>query len=107
MKSLIVGFALTNARFVEKKYNVRPGPPPGDDMTKKANGLCKDFFRDFHGVTNPDLVTNVEINNGNQGSVSLKLRFEMAFFLRTPWTDRNIGLRAHKLNSGLGLSMCM
>ena len=70
MKSLVAGFALTNARFVDQKYNVRPGPPPGDDMTKKANGLCKDFFRDFHGVMDPDLVTNVEINNGNQGSVS-------------------------------------
>ena len=69
MKSLIAGLALSNARFVDEKINVRPGPP-GDDMTKKANRLCKDFFRDFHGVMDPDLVTNVEINNGNQGSVS-------------------------------------
>ena len=75
MKSLIVGFALTNARFVDEKYNVRPGPPPDEDMTRKANSLCKDFFRDFHGVMNPDLVTNVEINNGNQGSVSLQTSF--------------------------------
>jgi len=60
---------LSNARFVDEKHNIRPGPPPGDDMTKKANRLCKDFFRDFHGVMNPELVTNVEINNGNQGSV--------------------------------------
>ena len=71
MKLLIAGFALSNARFVDEKYNIRPGPPPGDDMTKKANRLCKDFFRDFHGVMDPELVTNVEINNGNQGSVSL------------------------------------
>ena len=100
MKSLIAGFALSNARFVDEKYNVRPGPPhgPDEDMTKKANGLCKDFFRDFHGVMNPDLVTNVEINNGNQGSVSLKLSLKIAFFLRAPRTYRNIDL---------GLSMCM
>ena len=71
MKLLIAGFALSNARFVDEKHNIRPGPPPGDDMTKKANRLCKDFFRDFHGVMDPELVTNVEINNGNQGSVSL------------------------------------
>ena len=64
MKLLIAGFALSNARFVDEKYNIRPGPPPGDDMTKKANRLCKDFFRDFHGVMDPELVTNVEINNG-------------------------------------------
>lgn len=82
MKSLIAGFVLTNARFVDQKYNVRPGPPPGPDpdMTKKANGLCKDFFRDFHGVMNPDLVTNVEINNGNQGSVSFREISKLCLF---------------------------
>ena len=55
-----------------------PGPDP--DMTKKANGLCKDFFRDFHGVMNPDLVTNVEINNGNQGSVSFREISKLCLF---------------------------
>ena len=63
MKFYIFGFALSNARFIDER--------PADDMDKKANGLCKDFFRDFHGVMNPDLVTNVEINNGHQGNVSL------------------------------------
>ena len=63
MKFYIFGFALSNARSIDER--------PSDDMDKKANGLCKDFFRDFHGVMNPDLVTNVEINNGHQGNVSL------------------------------------
>ena len=70
MKSLIVGLAnLACARIIAESYDARPG----EDMTKKANRLCKDFFRDFHGVLNPDLVTNEEINNGNQGSVSLRI----------------------------------
>jgi len=61
MKSFLIGFALGNARFIDIS--------PADDMDKKADGLCKDFFRDFHGVINPNFVTNVEINNGHQGSV--------------------------------------
>ena len=65
MKFFIIGFALGNARFIDVS--------PPDDMDKKADGLCKDFFRDFHGVINPNFVTNVEINNGHQGSVSFKI----------------------------------
>ena len=65
MKFFIIGFALSNARFIDDS--------PAGEMDKKADGLCRDFFRDFHGVMNPDLVTNVEINNGHQGNVSLKI----------------------------------
>ena len=70
MKFLIVGLALSNARFIDVS--------PADDMDKKADGLCKDFFRDFHGVINPNFVTNVEINNGHQGSVSSKIEFGLS-----------------------------
>ena len=66
MKFSIIAFALSNARFIDDS-------PAADEMDKKANGLCNDFFRDFYGVMNPDLVTNVEINNGHQGNVSLKM----------------------------------
>ena len=70
MKLLIIGLALGNARFIDVS--------PADDMDKKADGLCKDFFRDFHGVINPNFVTNVEINNGHQGSVSSKIEFGLS-----------------------------
>ena len=36
----------------------------------KADKLCRDFYRDFHGVMNPDLVTNDEIGHGATGTVS-------------------------------------
>lgn len=65
MKFFIIGFALSRAKFIDEPYATRPA----NDMTREANELCKNFFRDFHGVMNPDLVTNVEINNGHQGSV--------------------------------------
>merc|ERR1719447_1152132 len=65
MKFFIIGFSLSNARFIDENYD----EGPADDMNQKANGLCKDFFREFHGVMNSELVTNVEINNGHQGNV--------------------------------------
>ena len=36
----------------------------------KADKLCRDFYRDFHGVMNQDLVTNDEIGHGGNGRVS-------------------------------------
>ena len=36
----------------------------------KADKLCRDFYRDFHAVLNPDLVTNDEIGHGATGTVS-------------------------------------
>ena len=36
----------------------------------KADKLCRHFYRDFHGVMNPDLVTNDEIGHGASGTVS-------------------------------------
>ena len=37
---------------------------------RKADKLCRDFYRDFHGVMNRDLVTNDEIGHGAAGTVS-------------------------------------
>ena len=45
MKFFIIGFSLSNARFIDENYD----EGPADDMNQKANGLCKDFFREFHG----------------------------------------------------------
>ena len=73
LKFFIIGFSLSNARFIDENYD----EGPADDMNQKADGLCKDFFREFHGVMNSELVTNVEINNGHQGNVSLNLLYRL------------------------------
>merc|ERR1712046_34783 len=64
MMKWLVGLGLINARLITENF-----AEGNEDMNKKANRLCKEFFRDFHNVLDSDLITNVEINNGHQGSV--------------------------------------
>ena len=99
MKSFLIGFALGNARFIDIS--------PADDMDKKADGLCKDFVRDFHGVINPNFVTNVEINNGHQGSVSFKIISGLNRRPMLPWYLAQPHLRYTGVPVKSALTVCI
>ena len=77
-------------------------------MDKKADGLSKDFFRDFHGVMNPDLVTNIEIIVLVKSSKSSKIRFNnhsewYRYRLRTlKFSDRNLTFKLLRGQNSVG-----
>ena len=61
MKLWVFGFALTSSAWSIER---------ADELDREADKLCNEHYRDFHGIHDMNLISNEQINAGNQGNVS-------------------------------------